>query len=72
MRIPESALVDLLKAAGIYLESDHPFWYATDTRTGEMLAQGADAAQVARAALIALRQRLDQAEAAAQERMRGA
>ena len=65
MRIPEALLVELLAAAGIYLEYDHPFWYATDARLGEPLAQGSDAGYVARAALTAVRARLDQVEALA-------
>lgn len=65
MRIPEALLVELLAAAGIYLEYDHPFWYATDARIGEPLAQGSDAGYVARTALAAVRARLDRVEVAA-------
>lgn len=65
MRIPDAMLVDLLAAAGVILEHDEPFWYAADARTGEPLAQGGDAARVARESLMALRRRLDEAEAPA-------
>ncbi len=62
MRSSDAPLVELLSAADILLEHDEPFWYAVDARTAEPLAQGTEVRQVAREALIALRQRLDQAE----------
>jgi hypothetical protein len=72
MHSSDAPLVELLSAAGIILEHDEPFWYAADARTAEPLAQGSEARQVARDALIALRQRLDQAEAAPRSRALGA
>ncbi len=67
MRVPDARFVDLLAAAGVILEHDEPFWYAVDARSGEPLAQGSDAARVARESLMALRRRLDEAEASARE-----
>lgn len=66
MRIPDALLVELLAAAGIILEHDEPFWYAMDGRTAEPLAQGSEAGRVARESLMALRRRLDLAEAPGQ------
>lgn len=71
MRIPDALLVDLLAAAGIILENDEPFWYATDAHNAEPLAQGSDALRVARESLMALRRRLDRAEAGGRERAVG-